>query len=57
MFVACTPIYSYSLWQTFAMATLRYGDPSLWQTLAMADLRYGGPEPRQHVICDNLLLG
>jgi len=30
--VACTPIYSYSLWQTFAMADPHYGGPSLWRT-------------------------
>ena len=40
-FVACTPIYPYSL------ADLRYGGPSLWRTFAMATLRYGGPESSQ----------
>ena len=30
------------------MADLRYGGPSLWQTFAMAALRYGGHEPKQY---------
>jgi len=35
------------LWRSFAMAALRYGDPSLWRPLAMVDLRHSGPLPLQ----------
>ena len=45
IFVACIPIYSYSLWRTFAMAALRYGGPEpFWATVSLArddDLRHG----------------